>query len=75
MSGLRDGWDAFTKTFSALATAVGAMLPFLIALALICYPIWRYRNRFRRPPAPAVATATAGTSSSNPPLPNHPDRT
>lgn len=82
MSGLRDGWDAFTKTFSALATAVGAMLPFLIALALIGYPIWRYRNRFRRPAAPAVATAgaagttgTAGTSSGTPSLPKHPDRT
>ncbi|WP_344842293.1 DUF4349 domain-containing protein [Kribbella ginsengisoli] len=57
LSGLRDGWDAFTATFSALATAVGAMLPFLIALALIGYPIWRFRHRFRRPPAPAVATA------------------
>ncbi|WP_237744859.1 DUF4349 domain-containing protein [Kribbella catacumbae] len=73
LSGLRDGWDAFTKTFSALATAVGAMLPFLIALALIGYPIWRFRNRFRRSTAPAVATAGAGTPGSTPPLPKHPD--
>jgi hypothetical protein len=70
LAGLRGGWDAFTDTFSALATAVGAMLPFLIALALIGYPIWRYRGRFRRPATPATATATAG---STPPLPKHPD--
>ncbi len=68
LSGLSDGWNAFTKTFSALATVAGALLPFVIALALIGYPIWRFRNRFRRAPAPAVATAGA------PPLPNHPDR-
>ncbi|MEU4394700.1 DUF4349 domain-containing protein [Kribbella sp. NPDC023855] len=76
LSGLRGGWDAFTATFSALATAFGAVLPFLIAIALIGYPIWRFRHRFRRPAAPAVATATAtaGTPNSNPPLPQHPDR-
>jgi hypothetical protein len=71
LSGLSNGWDAFTATFSALATAVGAMLPFLIALALIGYPIWRYRGRFRRTPVPAVATA--GAPAGNPPLPKHPD--
>jgi hypothetical protein len=71
LSGLRNGWDAFTATFSALATALGAMLPFLIALALIGYPIWRFRHRFRRTPVPAVATA--GTPAGAPPLPKHPD--
>jgi hypothetical protein len=70
LSGLRNGWDAFTATFSALATALGAMLPFLIALALIGYPIWRFRNRFRRTPVPAVATAGTPTGT---PLPKHPD--
>lgn len=71
LSGLRGGWDAFTATFSALATAVGAMLPFLIALALIGYPIWRFRSRFRRTPVPAVATA--GPPTGTPPLPKHPN--
>ncbi len=75
LSGLRGGWDAFTATFSALATAFGAVLPFLIAFLLIGYPIWRFRTRFRRPPAPAVATAApAGTPSGTAPLPQHPDR-
>jgi hypothetical protein len=68
LSGLRGGWDAFTATFSALATAVGAMLPFLIALALIGYPIWRFRHRFRRTPIPATAGTPAGA-----PLPKYPD--
>ncbi|WP_328327793.1 DUF4349 domain-containing protein [Kribbella sp. NBC_00382] len=71
LSGLRGGWNAFTATFSALATAVGALLPFLIALALIGYPIWRFRGRFRRTPVPAIATA--GTPAGGPPLPKHPD--
>jgi hypothetical protein len=71
LSGLRNGWDAFTATFSAVATALGALLPFLIALALIGYPIWRFRHRFRRTPVPAVATA--GGPPTTPPLPKHPD--
>ncbi|NEA32273.1 DUF4349 domain-containing protein [Streptomyces sp. SID13031] len=71
LSGLRGGWDAFTKTFAALATALGAMLPFLVAIALIGYPIWRLRARFRRAPVPAVATA--GPPGPTPPLPKHPD--
>ncbi|WP_344220559.1 DUF4349 domain-containing protein [Kribbella sancticallisti] len=71
LAGLRGGWDAFTATFSALATAIGAMLPFLIVIALIGIPLWRFRSRLRRPATPAVATATpAGT----PPLPQHPDQ-
>jgi hypothetical protein len=48
LAGLKGGWNAFTATFSALATAVGAMLPFLIVLALIGFPLWRYRGRLRK---------------------------
>jgi hypothetical protein len=51
LAGLQAGWDAFTATFFALATALGAVLPFLIALALIGIPLWRFRARLRRPPA------------------------
>ncbi|WBQ07047.1 DUF4349 domain-containing protein [Kribbella sp. CA-293567] len=72
LSGLRGGWNAFTATFSALATAVGALLPFLIALALIGYPLWRLRSRLRRNAQPAVATA--GAPAGGPPLPKHPDQ-
>lgn len=49
LAGLKGGWDAFTTTFSALATAFGAVLPFLVLLALIGVPLWRFRNRLRRP--------------------------
>jgi len=70
VAGLKDGWNAFTATFSALATGVGAVLPFAILFALIAVPIWRFRSRLRRTPAavPATATATGGSG-----LPKHPD--
>ncbi|MEV8375579.1 DUF4349 domain-containing protein [Kribbella sp. NPDC056861] len=71
LAGLRGGWDAFSKTFSALATAFGALLPFLIALALIGYPLWRFRARLRRN-APQVV-APAGMPAGAPPYPQHPD--
>jgi hypothetical protein len=65
LAGLKGGWDAFTTTFSALATAFGAVLPFLVLLALIGVPLWRFRHRIRRQPAmtPAPATATASSQS------------
>lgn len=55
LAGLKGGWDAFTTTFSALATAFGAVLPFLVLLALIGVPLWRFRHRLRRQPATAPA--------------------
>jgi hypothetical protein len=66
LAGLSNGWDAFTTTMAALLTVIGAVLPFLIALALIGVPLWLLRHRFRRTPAPVPATA-------GPPLPQHPD--
>ncbi|TDC25582.1 DUF4349 domain-containing protein, partial [Kribbella albertanoniae] len=49
VSGLKSGWDAFTATFSALATAVGAVLPFAILLAVLAVPALWLRRRLRRP--------------------------
>ncbi|NUR97962.1 MAG: DUF4349 domain-containing protein, partial [Kribbellaceae bacterium] len=51
VAGLKGGWHAFTAVFSALATALGALLPFLILLAIIALPLWRYRHKLRRQPA------------------------
>jgi hypothetical protein len=51
VAGLKSGWNAFTAAFSAIATAVGAMLPFLVLLAIIVVPLWRFRNKLRRQPA------------------------
>ena len=48
LAGLKGGWNAFTAVFSALATAVGAMLPFLVLLAIIAVPLWRFRHRLLR---------------------------
>ncbi len=54
LAGLKGGWNAFTATFFALATAIGALLPFLVVLALIGVPLWRYRHRLRRTPIAAT---------------------
>jgi hypothetical protein len=59
LAGLKGGWDAFTATFFALATALGAVLPFLIAFALIGIPLWRLRRSRQRTGAPAPAAAPA----------------
>jgi hypothetical protein len=50
LAGLKGGWHAFTATFSAIATAVGALLPFLVLLAIIGVPLWRFRHKIRRQP-------------------------
>jgi Domain of unknown function (DUF4349) len=57
MAGLKAGWHAFTATFSAIATAVGALLPFLVLLAIIAVPLWRFRHKLRRQPAPLPPAA------------------
>ncbi|WP_460665388.1 DUF4349 domain-containing protein [Kribbella swartbergensis] len=57
VAGLKGGWDAFTTTFAVLATALGAVLPFLVLLALIVVPLWRFRHRLRRQPALAPSQA------------------
>jgi hypothetical protein len=56
LAGLAGGWNAFTATFVALATVLGALLPFLIALAVIAVPLWRLRHRLRRTPIAAPST-------------------
>lgn len=54
-AGLKDGWHAFTATLSWLLAALGAMLPFLVLLAIIgagALALWRRRTQR---PAPAAA--------------------
>jgi hypothetical protein len=65
-AGLKDGWNAFTKTVTALLTVLGTLLPFLIVFALIGIPLWRLRHRFRTTPAAVPATGAL-------PPPNHTD--
>jgi hypothetical protein len=48
LRGLRGGWHAFTKTVSAIATALGALLPFLIVLVVLAVAALVGRRRLLR---------------------------
>lgn len=50
LRGLRGGWHAFTKTASAIATALGALLPFLIVLVVLAIAVFIGRRRRHRRP-------------------------
>jgi hypothetical protein len=55
LSGLDNGWHALGQTAVAVGTAVGAVLPFAVVLALIGVPGWVLYRRRRTPvtvPAP-----------------------
>jgi hypothetical protein len=52
--GLKGGWDAFTSSATVLLTVLGALLPFLVVLALLALPVWWYLRR-RRPVNPSPA--------------------
>jgi hypothetical protein len=47
LRGLRGGWHAFTKTVSAFATAFGALLPFLVVVAVLAVAFLLGRRRLR----------------------------
>jgi uncharacterized protein DUF4349 len=58
--GLANGWDAFTRAASGVATAVGAVLPFavlLLVLAVVARLVWP-RLRPARPTPPATPSQT-----------------
>jgi hypothetical protein len=52
LSGLTSGWHALGRTAVAVGTAVGAILPFAVVIALVGIPGWAFARR-RRTPAPA----------------------
>jgi hypothetical protein len=54
MTGLRGGWDAFVQIVLVGLTVLGALLPFLVAAALLGVPAWLViRSRLvRRPQTP-----------------------
>ena len=57
LAGLTAGWHAFTTSVTFLLTAVGALLPFALAVALVVVPLvvwWR-----RRSPRPDTTTSPA----------------
>ncbi|MBM7787762.1 DUF4349 domain-containing protein [Tenggerimyces flavus] len=49
LQGLSDGWNAFVGTVQVVLTVVGALIPFVVALALLgAIPAWFYLRARRR---------------------------
>ena len=60
LTGLRHGWTAFTGTVLVVLTAIGAVLPFAVVLALVGLPLWwwwRRTGQGHAPTAPAEASS------------------
>jgi hypothetical protein len=53
LAGLRSGWHALTAAGVVALTVVGAVLPFLVLLALVGVPLWLLVRRTLRHRAPA----------------------
>ena len=63
LAGLAAGWRAFTVSVTMLLTALGALLPFAAAAALVITPVVLWLRR-RRAPASAVVTVPEAPASS-----------
>lgn len=65
LSGLRAGWRAFLASVGILLTALGALLPFAVAGAVVLVPLFLVlRRRFRsRPAGHPVVTGPGGMPS------------
>ena len=57
VTGLRHGWSALSGTVVVTLTAVGAVLPFALVLALLGPPLWWLVRRVRRVRPAVDATA------------------
>jgi hypothetical protein len=60
LSGLSAGWNGLKTTVVAVATVVGAVLPFAAVALLLGVPVWLLARRLRRSPAVAPAPVAAG---------------
>ncbi len=67
LAGLRAGWHGFLVTLSGGLTAFGAVLPFLVALAIPAGLIWWFARRRRSVVVAAPATAATPAQSGPPP--------
>jgi hypothetical protein len=57
--GLRSGWDAFTTSARGLFIVIGAVLPFVVFLALLGAPLWVWWRRRRASRQPVVTAPAA----------------
>lgn len=57
LAGLEGGWKAFTASVVVLLTAIGAVLPFAVVLAVLGLPLWWVYRRRRQAPTPPSPTA------------------
>ncbi len=57
VGGLRDGWQAFQSAAGAVATAVGAVLPFLLLALVVGAAAVALRRRFRSAAPPGLPPA------------------
>jgi hypothetical protein len=72
LDALAGGWDAFVTTLRWIAVALGAMLPFAAALALLVL-LWRtVRSRLPKRPAGAPGTPAAPAAPAAPGVPGVP---
>ena len=55
VGGLKSGWHGFVKSWTALLTFLGVVLPFVVTIGIVAYVVWRLFYRRRRRPAPAPA--------------------
>lgn len=61
LSGLKSGWKAFVTSAAVLATVVGAVLPFAVAIGIVAAPlIWWLRRRHLTSMRAAPVAPTAG---------------
>jgi hypothetical protein len=58
LAGLKGGWKAFTASVVVLLTAIGAVLPFAVVLAVVGLPLWWAWRRRRSAVLPPAPTAT-----------------
>lgn len=72
VAGLRAGWTAFVRAVEVGLTALGAALPFLVALAVVAVPLvgwltWRHRRQRTRLAATQSGSPASGAPDSGPP--------
>jgi hypothetical protein len=63
LAGLSAGWKGLKSTVVAVATVVGAVLPFAGVALVIGVPLWILFRRFRKTSLPAVPVTPAATTT------------